>query len=80
MMYNSYKQKLANASVKQWSKYQIFIKPELKNKLDAFIPIISRNKSFKPFRVRKMGQMIPEFNQNNGGDAMDDQLNLDNEN
>ena len=42
--------------------------------------IISRSKSFKPFRVRKMGPMIPEFNQNNGEDAMDDQLNLDNEN
>ena len=27
-----------------------------------------------------MDQVIPEFNQNNGEDAMDDQLNLDNEN
>ena len=44
------------------------------------ILIISRSKSFKPFRVRKIGQVIPEFNQNNGEDAMDDQLNLDNEN
>ena len=42
--------------------------------------IISRRKSFKLFRFRKMGQVIPEFNQNNGDGAMDDQLNLDNEN
>ena len=42
--------------------------------------IISRSKSFKPFRVRKMGQVIPEFSQNNDDDEMNEQLNVDNEN
>ena len=37
-LYNSYKNKLANASVKKWSKYQVFLSPEIANKLNTFIP------------------------------------------
>ena len=37
-MYKLYKEKLANNSVKKWSKYQIMISPELKLKLNTFVP------------------------------------------
>ena len=36
--YIEYKNKLANASVKKWSKYQVFLSPEIANKLNTFVP------------------------------------------
>ena len=41
---------------------------------------IRRSKSFKSFRVRKMGQAIPEFNEINNNGQMIEQLNLENQN
>ena len=37
-MYKLYKEKLANNSVKKWSKYQIIVSPELKLKLNTSVP------------------------------------------
>ena len=34
-----YKEKFANNSIKRWSKYQNIFSPELKLKLNTFVPI-----------------------------------------
>jgi len=37
-LYGQYKQKLAEKGAKKWSQYQVFLAPNIANKLKDFIP------------------------------------------